>query len=132
MKYLLIIFSFIGAMFFLGAIYPERCNLPIARSMKTITDIKFLSGAVKKYWKENNFLPKQLIDLVPKYTEKIPDDAWAREYLYEVINESDFKLYSLGSDGIKGGVGGASDVDATTNSKELIESIQNPIWGCNI
>lgn len=131
MKYLLIILAFISAAFFPSAIYPERCGLPIAMSMKAIADTKFLVRVIEEYRKENNSLPKRLVDLTPKYAEKIPDDAWGREYLYEVINESNFNLYSLGSDGIKGGDGGASDVDASTDSKDLIERIQNPIWGCN-
>jgi len=59
-------------------------------------------------------------------------DPWTKKpFIYEPSKAS-YKLYSLGSDIEKGGVGTRLDFDGSWSVNEISNSIKKPYWGCNI
>jgi hypothetical protein len=44
---------------------------------------------------------------------------------------TEFKIYTLGSDGKHGGSGAAEDIDKYLNAKTVYKKILNGFWGCN-
>ncbi|MBQ4838482.1 type II secretion system protein GspG [Pseudoalteromonas luteoviolacea] len=133
MKVLLIGFFIFIFWFLFSIIYSGRCAHHTSAVYKTSLDITILSEAVKLYRLENNSLPKSLQDLAPKYASEIPIDVWDQDYIYESTSD-DYKISSLGSDAVKGGIGASTDIHSDMTEEELekiVESIDRPIWGCN-
>ncbi len=103
-----------------------------ARIVKAKQDIRTLEGALNLYKLDNFNYPSTdqgLEALVSKpsgqpeaknwkkkgYLKKLLKDPWGNEYLY--LNsgaDGDINIFSYGSDGRKGGVDSAADIDTTT------------------
>ena len=130
MKILLALFIIISTFIFGIVIYPERCVIPITKSFKAFYDIKSLTSAVNKFKNEEGYIPESLENLKLKYIRKLPGDPWGNKYIY-ALKHNVFRIYSLGSDGKVGGVGGAADIDINDNVENISDSIYKPIWGCN-
>lgn len=111
-------------------VYPERCQLHITKSVKTLYDVKYLSEAVEAYQAENGTLPTSLKVLIPKYIVNSPREIWGKGYRYDTADDGGFKVYSLGSDGKVGGIGTAADIYKTMEVTNLIHGILKPVWGC--
>ena len=78
---IVITFVLFGLTFFFLVAYPERCQVPIAKSHMAYSHIKALSEAVRQYEKENGKLPKDLNSLAPKHINRvILIDPWGYEY----------------------------------------------------
>lgn len=103
-----------------------------ARIVKAKQDIRTLEGALNLYKLDNFNYPStdQGLDaLVTKpsgqpeaknwkkngYMKKLPKDPWGNEYLYlNSGTQGDIEIFSYGSDGRKGGVDAAADIDNMT------------------
>jgi general secretion pathway protein G len=106
---------------------PENRFRPFdqARSVKAKTDITAIIASLDAY-SENNAktYPTSLVPLVTPdtnghcylegYNQRIPRDPWKREYVYEPPTPEHPKprVYSLGADGKKGGMGNDADIDS--------------------
>ncbi|MDK1286413.1 type II secretion system protein GspG [Pseudoalteromonas umbrosa] len=133
MKVLLIGFFISIFWFSFSIIYPGRCAYHTSAVYKTSLDITILSEAIKLYRLENNSLPKSLQDLVPKFASEIPIDIWDQDYIYESTYNG-YKISSLGSDTVKGGIGASADLHSDMTEEEfekIIDSIKRPVWSCN-
>ena len=124
------IILFIVSLFWL-LINQERCYMPISKSLKTLAEIKALYVAVEKHHSEYGNLPSSLKELSPKYIRNFPEEIWGNGFVYEVQSSTNFTVYSLGADGLKGGVGISADIYINSNSTEMVNNILKPVWGCN-
>ncbi|KZN59519.1 type II secretion system protein GspG [Pseudoalteromonas luteoviolacea] len=134
MKVALIGFFIFIFWFLFSIIHSGRCGYHTSAAYKISLDITTLSEAVRVYSLENNSLPKSLQDLVPKYVSEIPVDVWDRDYIYESTSADDYKISSLGSDAVKGGIGASADIHSNMTEEEfdkIVECIERPILGCN-
>ncbi len=118
-------------LFFLVFIYPERCKLPIAKALITLGEVQQISAAVEQYETDQGVLPPNLEALVPQYLPSLDRDIWGQTYGYEPAEKPELRVFSLGADGKKGGVGAAADLYRHTDSSELIQSVYKPLWGCH-
>ena len=65
-------------------------------------DIRRLTEMVNTYYIRNGELPEGLEALISgsaRLLEEVPEDPWGSEYVYEVLGERDFKIFSKGPDG---------------------------------
>jgi len=73
-----------------------------ARRAATIATMHNVEGMLNTYNLDNTSFPSTLYPLIPKYTSKMPVDAWKRPIVY-VLNQPGgphpFNLYSYGSTG---------------------------------
>jgi general secretion pathway protein G len=89
-----------------------------AKAKLTEAQIKVLKGEVELYKVENNRFPETLQDLVPKYRDEAPKDAWNRPFVYRVPGtRGTFDIVSLGEDGLPGGEGVNADLWSHPNIK---------------
>jgi hypothetical protein len=130
MKIFLAFIILIPILFLGSAIYQERCMQPISSSLKAFYDIKSLTAVVNDFKVKEGYLPESLGDLGPKYIRKVPAEPWGNEYIYKTEG-SKFKVYSLGSDSALGGIGAAEDRYVNDEIDGIINSIYQPVWGCN-
>lgn len=108
----------------------ERCQLDIAKSIKTETDLNTIHEALKSFEKLQARYPKTLKELVPNYINKLPVSVWEPGYQYKA-NSNSYELFSLGSDAAAGGKGASRDHYGNMNVREIILSIRKNGWGCN-
>lgn len=83
-----------------------------ARAVKAEHDIKTLSSLLGLYRMDNFNYPSTadgLGVLLGKYTKKLRQDPWNRDYIY-IGSDDDFDLYSYGKDGSPGGEGENADI----------------------
>lgn len=113
-------------------IYPERCQLPVSMALQALSEIRDLTDGVNQYKNKTGHMPNALDELAPEVISRVPLDPWGRDYVFDMLNSSTFNIYSLGSDGVKGGSDGASDIDINTNASSLVQSISSPVFGCNL
>jgi general secretion pathway protein G len=77
-------------------------------------DLTNLQKSVELFQLQERRLPERLDEL---YVQdgildglELPVDPWGNDYVYEVVAEKEFVLYSLGEDGRPGGEGDAADL----------------------
>ena len=77
----------------------------------TEAQIKRLKGEVELYKADKDRYPESLQDLVPRYCDEVPKDAWNRPFVYRVPGTGwPFDIVSLGEDGLPGGKGYDADL----------------------
>lgn len=82
-----------------------------AKGKLTAAQIKLVKGDIELFKVERNRYPETLQELVPKYRDEVPKDAWDRPYWYRVPGQrGPFDLVSLGEDGQEGGEGVNADL----------------------
>jgi general secretion pathway protein G len=82
-----------------------------AKAKLTEAQIKRLKGEVELFKAEKDRYPESLQDLVPRYLDEIPKDAWNRPFIYRVPGvRGPFDIVSLGEDGLPGGEGANADL----------------------
>ena len=83
---------------------------------KTRWDIHCLAFALAAYRAERGEYPRRLIDLVPKYVQKLPKDMFAGEGdLHYARRGGGYLLYSVGPNGLDEGGMGRGDTDEAGN-----------------
>ncbi len=129
---ILILIVFFILSIFLVLIYQERCQIHISKALSTLISVQALSSAIRQYEKDNGITPKDLHSLAPKYLKRVMlYDSWGYKYHYKPSNPSEKRVFSLGSDGKKGGKGAAMDFFGNLSAEYVIHSIPKPVWGCN-
>lgn len=76
-----------------------------ARTATTVASMKQVESMLKAYHLDYGAYPPTLQTLVPKYTEKLPQDSWKRPLVYApnaVGSAKPFILYSTGESGEQG------------------------------
>ena len=97
-------------------------NLFAANIGKAKADIVAIAGAVDQYAIENNGRYPESIEALVTPDENgftylnqqtVPKDPWGQEYVYEPPPPAahDFRVLTLGSDGVPGGEADARDID---------------------
>ena len=94
-----------------------------ARKVKIMQDLRVIESSLKLYRLDNFVYPSQdvgLSALVTKpgnapnwksYLDRLPKDPWGNDYQYQNPGTNNaIDIYSLGSDGGKGGEGSAKDI----------------------
>ncbi len=93
-----------------------------ARVVRAKQDVRSLENSIILYKLDNFNYPGTLQDLVNKpgnapnwkqggYLERLPKDPWGNDYQYRNPGtESNFDVYSYGSDGAEGGDGTGTDI----------------------
>ena len=94
-----------------------------ARKVKIMQDLRVIESSLKLYRLDNFVYPSQdvgLSALVTKpdnapnwksYLDRLPKDPWGNNYQYQNPGTNNaIDIYSLGSDGAKGGEGAAKDI----------------------
>ena len=94
-----------------------------ARKVKIMQDLRVIESSLKLYRLDNFVYPSQdvgLSALVTKpdnapnwksYLDRLPKDPWGNDYQYQNPGTNNpIDIYSLGSDGTKGGEGSAKDI----------------------
>jgi hypothetical protein len=110
-------------------VYPERCMVPVARAVRTATDVNALDSAIREYLNSIGNLPQTLGDLAPKFIRTLPQDAWGHDYRLEHNGER-FEVFSYGADGVKGGGGSAADRFPGAATYDIVASIRGT-FSCN-
>jgi general secretion pathway protein G len=82
-----------------------------ARRSTTVASMRQIDSMLKAYVLDYGAYPPTLDSLVPKYTEKLPVDAWKRPFNYTPTpsGQHKFELYSNG------------ESDSTGNSNDIID-----------
>jgi len=96
----------------------------MSRKYATKVDIETITSQIEQYKKEYGFYPERLKDLVPKYLKKVPLDVWGKDYMLEV-SKNEYRLYTLGQDGMSGGDGLSYDFSNNTDWEEHLNSKHN-------
>ena len=87
-----------------GKVDPVKAKL-------TEAQIKKLKGEVELYKVDKDRYPESLQDLVPKYVDEVPKDAWNRPFIYRSQGtRGAYDIVSLGEDGLPGGEGTNADL----------------------
>lgn len=89
----------------------------------TVSRIDVLEAAIEAYH-ERAGMPADLAAL--KLDDALITDAWGRRFNYTIIDEAQYSLVSLGSDGAPGGVGLAADIgrdDVAESEPEPLEVV---------
>lgn len=91
--------------------YRERQILTKAEISYTQTIIATTGMSIDLYALQNRRPPDSLQELVPKYMEEIPKDAWGNELQYIKLGEEKdaYRVGSLGADQAEGGTGKNAD-----------------------
>ncbi|MDI9348286.1 MAG: type II secretion system protein GspG [Methylacidiphilales bacterium] len=95
-----------------GAIVPNLLKRPAqARQVAIDQDFQSLQLVISLFALDNGFLPPQSTGLrsLNAYLQRIPKDPWGREYLYEMVSADDYRICTLGADGVVGGEGESID-----------------------
>jgi general secretion pathway protein G len=82
-----------------------------ARRAATVGTMKNVEGMLKTYNLDYGQYPASLDNLVPKYTEKMPTDAWKRQLMYTVSASGGAHPFELYSTGASGEAGNADNID---------------------
>ena len=86
-----------------------------ADTAKAKTEIKTLKGAVAIYLMKQRSLPESLDEVAPYLDPPVvPPDPWGNPYYYEKSGAREFRIYSLGADGVSGGEGIEADLASDT------------------
>lgn len=85
-----------------------------ARRATTISMLKIVDSALKSYRLDNGSYPSGIVNLVPKYLEKTPTDAWKRPIIYAPNASGSAKPYLLYSTGESGEQGNVDNIDFWT------------------
>lgn len=88
------------------------------RAKTTAMSMKTVEGALKQYYLEAGSYPPSLTNLVPKYMEELPKDAWRRDFVY-FPNTTDTTKYTLYSTGKSGEQGNEDNIDQV-KAKQLL------------
>jgi general secretion pathway protein G len=108
-----------------GLVGPKLFNqLGSSKTKVANAQVELLSSAIKTYRLDTGELPttEQGLNALmiepdnvvgwngPYLSKSIPQDPWNRDYRYELMPNYEFKLYSYGRDGEKGGEGEDADI----------------------
>ncbi|HVE41600.1 MAG TPA: type II secretion system protein GspG [Planctomycetota bacterium] len=85
---------------------------PVEAKIKlTKAAIAKLKGEVELYKADKDRYPVTLEELVPKYVDEVPKDAWDRPFVYRPQGtRGAYDIVSLGDDGLPGGEGVNADL----------------------
>lgn len=86
--------SFKWAKMMIPNIATVKLKLTTLEAMLITADVGI---ACRIYQKENGKYPKSLEELVPRYLDELPPDPFTGKALYYRVEESGFRVYSLGS-----------------------------------
>jgi general secretion pathway protein G len=83
-----------------------------ARVETTKTMIKTVGQQLDLFKLKFGKYPSALQELVPNYTDRVPQDGWNREFLYQRDTQTPkgYRLWSQGADGAPGGDGFDADL----------------------
>ena len=113
----LVVFGIVASTLFVHS----STKLAAKREMSVKSDLIGIEKAISFYRYHNRALPQDLTALVERpadaknwkgpYLESI-SDPWGNNYQYSApgSGSKDYDLWSWGSDGVAGGVGGAADI----------------------
>lgn len=85
-----------------------------ARRAATVATMKTVESMLKTYNLDYGMYPPTVNALVPKYTEKVPVDAWKRPIVYAANPAGSPKPYTMYSPGENGQAGDNDDIDIWT------------------
>lgn len=85
-----------------------------ARRAATVATMKTVESMLKTYNLDYGMYPPTVNALVPKYTEKVPVDAWKRPIVYAANPVGSPKPYTMYSPGENGQAGDNDDIDIWT------------------
>ncbi|MBY0312946.1 MAG: type II secretion system protein GspG [Phycisphaerales bacterium] len=85
-----------------------------ARKATTIASMRQVESMLKAYQLDYGAFPPSLQTLVPKYTEKVPQDSWKRPLIYAPNAVGSAKPYILYSTGESGEQGNQDNIDIWT------------------
>ncbi len=85
-----------------------------ARKATTIASMRQVESMLKAYQLDHGTFPPTLQTLVPKYTEKLPQDSWKRPLVYAPNAAGSAKPYILYSTGESGEQGNQDNIDIWT------------------
>lgn len=85
-----------------------------ARVATTVASMKTVESMLKAYHLDYGAYPPTLQALMPKYTEKLPQDSWKRPLVYAPNTAGSAKPYILYSTGESGEQGGQDNIDIWT------------------